>query len=155
MVSRGFNWSLTCPPHPAPQKGRQYPNPSPNLPFFQLAVLEDYADPFDAAQVAGSQAGLEKVTENDGYMEPYEAQKMMAGKVEGSVQRPLCASHPCCVNLVASVLCFLQPVAPPDPPDKANLADCCGGTQPLCRQIFTALAVCDGLSIARALTKAT
>uniref|UniRef100_A0A8B9V764 Src homology 2 domain containing F n=1 Tax=Anas zonorhyncha TaxID=75864 RepID=A0A8B9V764_9AVES len=43
-----------------------------------LAVLEDYADPFDAAQVAGSQAGLEKVTENDGYMEPYEAQKMMA-----------------------------------------------------------------------------
>ncbi|XP_010291278.1 PREDICTED: SH2 domain-containing adapter protein F-like, partial [Phaethon lepturus] len=42
-----------------------------------LAVLEDYADPFDAAQVAGSQAGLEKVTE-DGYMEPYEAQKMMA-----------------------------------------------------------------------------
>ncbi|KFQ52975.1 SH2 domain-containing adapter protein F, partial [Pelecanus crispus] len=44
----------------------------------QLAVLEDYADPFDAAQVAGSQAGLEKVMENDGYMEPYEAQKMMA-----------------------------------------------------------------------------
>uniref|UniRef100_A0A8C3BBD5 Src homology 2 domain containing F n=1 Tax=Cairina moschata TaxID=8855 RepID=A0A8C3BBD5_CAIMO len=44
----------------------------------KLAVLEDYADPFDAAQVAGSQAGLEKVTENDGYMEPYEAQKMMA-----------------------------------------------------------------------------
>uniref|UniRef100_A0A493TXU9 Src homology 2 domain containing F n=1 Tax=Anas platyrhynchos platyrhynchos TaxID=8840 RepID=A0A493TXU9_ANAPP len=56
-----------------------------------LAVLEDYADPFDAAQVAGSQAGLEKVTENDGYMEPYEAQKMMAGKVESFVQRPLCS----------------------------------------------------------------
>lgn len=28
--------------------------------------------------------------ENDGYMEPYEAQKMMAGKVEGITQRPLC-----------------------------------------------------------------
>uniref|UniRef100_A0A8B9I6U8 Src homology 2 domain containing F n=1 Tax=Anser brachyrhynchus TaxID=132585 RepID=A0A8B9I6U8_9AVES len=59
------------------------PTPPPPLnfcfpPLFQLAVLEDYADPFDAAQVAGSQAGLEKVTENDGYMEPYEAQKMMA-----------------------------------------------------------------------------
>lgn len=40
--------------------------------------------------MAGSQAGLEKVTENDGYMEPYEAQKMMAGKVESFVQRPLC-----------------------------------------------------------------
>lgn len=39
--------------------------------------------------MAGSQAGLEKVTENDGYMEPYEAQKMMAGKVESFVQRPL------------------------------------------------------------------
>ncbi|XP_075620227.1 SH2 domain-containing adapter protein F isoform X2 [Balearica regulorum gibbericeps] len=50
----------------------------PDEPPQELAVLEDYADPFDAAQVAGSQAGLEKVTENDGYMEPYEAQKMMA-----------------------------------------------------------------------------
>lgn len=67
-----------------PQKG--YSNPSPTLSLFQLPVLEDYADPFDAAQVAGSQAALEKVTENDGYMEPYEAQKMMAGKVEGSGQ---------------------------------------------------------------------
>ncbi|KAM6257311.1 SH2 domain-containing adapter protein F isoform 2-T2 [Porphyrio hochstetteri] len=50
----------------------------PDEPTQELAVLEDYADPFDAAQVAGSQVGLEKVTENDGYMEPYEAQKMMA-----------------------------------------------------------------------------
>ncbi|XP_074955809.1 SH2 domain-containing adapter protein F isoform X3 [Phalacrocorax aristotelis] len=50
----------------------------PDEPPQELAVLEDYADPFDAAQVAGSQAGLEKVMENDGYMEPYEAQKMMA-----------------------------------------------------------------------------
>ncbi|XP_055571188.1 SH2 domain-containing adapter protein F isoform X6 [Falco cherrug] len=50
----------------------------PEEPPQELAVLEDYADPFDAAQVAGSQAGLEKVAENDGYMEPYEAQKMMA-----------------------------------------------------------------------------
>uniref|UniRef100_A0A8C6Z3Z4 Src homology 2 domain containing F n=1 Tax=Nothoprocta perdicaria TaxID=30464 RepID=A0A8C6Z3Z4_NOTPE len=58
---------------------REYTNPSPILLFFQLAVLEDYADPFDATQVAGSQSGLEKVMENDGYMEPYEAQKMMRG----------------------------------------------------------------------------
>lgn len=43
-------------------------------------MLEDYADPFDATQVAGGQAAQEKVAENDGYMEPYEAQKMMAGK---------------------------------------------------------------------------
>ncbi|XP_033905034.1 SH2 domain-containing adapter protein F-like isoform X3 [Acipenser ruthenus] len=41
-------------------------------------ILEDYADPFDAKQTSGTQAAPEQVTENDGYMEPYEAQKMMA-----------------------------------------------------------------------------
>ncbi|MBN3286484.1 SHF protein, partial [Polyodon spathula] len=41
-------------------------------------ILEDYADPFDAKQTSVTQAAPEKVTENDGYMEPYEAQKMMA-----------------------------------------------------------------------------
>ncbi|XP_030622415.1 SH2 domain-containing adapter protein F [Chanos chanos] len=44
----------------------------------KLIILEDYADPFDAEQAGGTQAPAEKVTENDGYMEPYEAQKMMA-----------------------------------------------------------------------------
>ncbi|XP_057203563.1 SH2 domain-containing adapter protein F isoform X2 [Triplophysa rosa] len=44
----------------------------------QLTILEDYADPFDAAdQGGGTQTVTEKPTE-DGYMEPYEAQKMMA-----------------------------------------------------------------------------
>lgn len=44
--------------------------------------MEDYADPFDAAdQAGGTQSGVEKPVENDGYMEPYEAQKMMAGKI--------------------------------------------------------------------------
>ncbi|XP_071610610.1 SH2 domain-containing adapter protein F isoform X3 [Heliangelus exortis] len=64
-------------PPAAPSSPPAGPEP-PDEPPQELAVLEDYADPFDAAQVAGSQAGLEKVTENDGYMEPYEAQKMMA-----------------------------------------------------------------------------
>ncbi|XP_041075332.1 SH2 domain-containing adapter protein F-like isoform X2 [Polyodon spathula] len=41
-------------------------------------ILEDYADPFDAKQTSVTQVAPEKVTENDGYMEPYEAQKMMA-----------------------------------------------------------------------------
>ncbi|KAJ8247955.1 hypothetical protein GJAV_G00252520 [Gymnothorax javanicus] len=45
----------------------------------KLVILEDYADPFDADQAGGTQASSEKATENDGYMEPYEAQKMMAG----------------------------------------------------------------------------
>ncbi|KAK5601279.1 hypothetical protein CRENBAI_001766 [Crenichthys baileyi] len=45
----------------------------------ELIILEDYADPFDAEQAGGAQTTTEKVaTENDGYMEPYEAQKMMA-----------------------------------------------------------------------------
>ncbi|KAJ3594095.1 hypothetical protein NHX12_006427, partial [Muraenolepis orangiensis] len=50
-----------------------------------LIILEDYADPFDVEQAGGTQtSGVEKVTtENDGYMEPYEAQKMMAGCLPG------------------------------------------------------------------------
>ncbi|XP_063269082.1 SH2 domain-containing adapter protein F-like isoform X2 [Prinia subflava] len=66
------------PPVPAPPSSPPAGPEPPDEPPQELAVLEDYADPFDAAQVAGSQAGLEKVMENDGYMEPYEAQKMMA-----------------------------------------------------------------------------
>lgn len=50
----------------------------------QLAILEDYADPFDVQETGegsgGASGASEKVPENDGYMEPYEAQKMMAGK---------------------------------------------------------------------------
>ncbi|XP_071237992.1 SH2 domain-containing adapter protein F-like isoform X7 [Salvelinus alpinus] len=62
----------------------------------KLIILDDYADPFDAEQEGGTQATTEKVTqastENDGYMEPYEAQKMMAeirggrGPKEGSLR---------------------------------------------------------------------
>ncbi|KAM6950479.1 SH2 domain-containing adapter protein F isoform 2-T2 [Lycodopsis pacificus] len=59
-------------------------------------ILEDYADPFDAEQAGGTRTSTEKVTtENDGYMEPYEAQKMMAeirsggrGPKEGSMRQP-------------------------------------------------------------------
>uniref|UniRef100_UPI0037E725F9 SH2 domain-containing adapter protein F-like isoform X1 n=1 Tax=Semicossyphus pulcher TaxID=241346 RepID=UPI0037E725F9 len=61
----------------------------------KLIILEDYADPFDAEQAGGTQTSTEKVTtENDGYMEPYEAQKMMAeirsggrGPKDGSVRQ--------------------------------------------------------------------
>ncbi|XP_029109142.1 SH2 domain-containing adapter protein F-like isoform X2 [Scleropages formosus] len=44
----------------------------------KVIILEDYADPFDAKQGGGGHVTPEKVAENDGYMEPYEAQKMMA-----------------------------------------------------------------------------
>ncbi|KAF7211848.1 SH2 domain-containing adapter protein F isoform X5 [Nothobranchius furzeri] len=61
----------------------------------KLIILEDYADPFDAEQAGGAPTTTEKVTtENDGYMEPYEAQKMMAeirsggrGSKEGSLRQ--------------------------------------------------------------------
>ncbi|XP_026143947.1 SH2 domain-containing adapter protein F-like isoform X3 [Carassius auratus] len=58
-----------CSPPAEPEDGTQE----------KLIILEDYADPFDAAdQKGGTQTVTEKPTENDGYMEPYEAQKMMA-----------------------------------------------------------------------------
>ncbi|XP_055394045.1 SH2 domain-containing adapter protein F isoform X2 [Bubalus kerabau] len=53
----------------------------------RLAILEDYADPFDVQETGegpiGTAGAPEKVPENDGYMEPYEAQKMMA-EIRGS-----------------------------------------------------------------------
>lgn len=60
-------------------KSPSSPPPSDHDTKEKLIILEDYADPFDAEQAGGIQAKTEKVTtENDGYMEPYEAQKMMA-----------------------------------------------------------------------------
>uniref|UniRef100_A0A8B9K7L9 Src homology 2 domain containing F n=1 Tax=Astyanax mexicanus TaxID=7994 RepID=A0A8B9K7L9_ASTMX len=45
----------------------------------KVIILEDYADPFDVADQVGAAPSVpEKPVENDGYMEPYEAQKMMA-----------------------------------------------------------------------------
>lgn len=46
----------------------------------QLIILEDYADPFDA-QKTREQREAERVGENDGYMEPYDAQQMITGKI--------------------------------------------------------------------------
>ncbi|XP_037546777.1 SH2 domain-containing adapter protein F [Nematolebias whitei] len=71
------------------------PTPSEHENKEKLIILEDYADPFDAEQAGGAQTTTEKVTtENDGYMEPYEAQKMMAeirsggrGPKDGSVKQ--------------------------------------------------------------------
>ncbi|XP_047186134.1 SH2 domain-containing adapter protein E-like isoform X2 [Scophthalmus maximus] len=42
----------------------------------QVIILEDYADPFDA-QKTREQREAERVGENDGYMEPYDAQQMI------------------------------------------------------------------------------
>lgn len=45
-----------------------------------MIILEDYADPFDA-QKTREQREAERVGENDGYMEPYDAQQMITGKI--------------------------------------------------------------------------
>ncbi|KAF6352397.1 Src homology 2 domain containing F [Rhinolophus ferrumequinum] len=71
------------PPAPPPEERISGPPASSD----RLAILEDYADPFDVQETgegpAGASGAQEKVPENDGYMEPYEAQKMMA-EIRGS-----------------------------------------------------------------------
>ncbi|XP_063172939.1 SH2 domain-containing adapter protein E [Candoia aspera] len=59
------------------------PNPSSVLPAETekpkqetVIILEDYADPYDAKQTKG-QRDAERLEENDGYMEPYDAQQMI------------------------------------------------------------------------------
>lgn len=49
--------------------------------FIQVIILEDYADPFDA-QKTREQREAERAGENDGYMEPYDAQQMITGKTD-------------------------------------------------------------------------
>ncbi|XP_048828924.1 SH2 domain-containing adapter protein F-like isoform X4 [Brienomyrus brachyistius] len=72
-----------CPPNagvssPPSVRSPTSPPAEPDSRQEKVVILEDYADPFDAKQGGGGQSSPEKVTENDGYMEPYEAQKMMA-----------------------------------------------------------------------------
>ncbi|XP_067601793.1 SH2 domain-containing adapter protein F isoform X3 [Pseudorca crassidens] len=71
------------PPAPPPEERISGPPASSD----RLAILEDYADPFDVQETGegpiGASGAPEKVPENDGYMEPYEAQKMMA-EIRGS-----------------------------------------------------------------------
>lgn len=49
--------------------------------FVQVIILEDYADPFDARKTR-EQREAERAGENDGYMEPYDAQQMITGKTD-------------------------------------------------------------------------
>lgn len=48
------------------------------FPSKQLIILEDYADPFDAEKTR-EQREAEREGENDGYMEPYDAQLIITG----------------------------------------------------------------------------
>lgn len=65
----------------------------------QVIILEDYADPFDA-QKTREQREAERVGENDGYMEPYDAQQMITGKAWiTALLLPSCP-HLCCLSAV-------------------------------------------------------
>ncbi|XP_074979171.1 SH2 domain-containing adapter protein E isoform X2 [Caretta caretta] len=48
-----------------------------------VVILEDYADPYDAKRTKG-QREAERLEENDGYMEPYDAQQMITVQFEGA-----------------------------------------------------------------------
>ncbi|XP_044304765.1 SH2 domain-containing adapter protein E [Varanus komodoensis] len=59
-------------PNPSP-----LPAPEPEKPKQEtVIILEDYADPYDAKRTKG-QRDAERLGENDGYMEPYDAQQMI------------------------------------------------------------------------------
>ncbi|XP_071583454.1 SH2 domain-containing adapter protein E isoform X2 [Heliangelus exortis] len=70
------------------KNGKGYPSPPPASPAAPeedkgktlkaetVIILEDYADPYDAKRTKG-QREAERLGENDGYMEPYDAQQMI------------------------------------------------------------------------------
>lgn len=83
--------------------------------FTQVIILEDYADPFDA-QRTREQREAERVGENDGYMEPYDAQQMITGKTREPANFPsslhrASGSHLQCVRSEAE----LPPPPSPSP----------------------------------------
>ncbi|XP_038660294.1 SH2 domain-containing adapter protein B-like isoform X5 [Scyliorhinus canicula] len=58
-----------------------------------VAIRDDYSDPFDARNELKNKITRKREVENNGYMEPYEAQKMMAAQFNGIEKRqssPLC-----------------------------------------------------------------
>uniref|UniRef100_A0A8C5DGI2 SH2 domain-containing adapter protein E n=1 Tax=Gouania willdenowi TaxID=441366 RepID=A0A8C5DGI2_GOUWI len=66
---KGPNFSSCSPVGPEPEKPASSKTET-------VIILEDYADPFDA-QTTREQRDAERVGENDGYMEPYDAQQMI------------------------------------------------------------------------------
>uniref|UniRef100_A0A8D2KVF4 Src homology 2 domain containing F n=1 Tax=Varanus komodoensis TaxID=61221 RepID=A0A8D2KVF4_VARKO len=62
---------------------------------FQLMVLDDYADPFDTTQEASGQTGELEREKSEGYIEPYEAQRLLAEiQKKGSKEGPPPAATP-------------------------------------------------------------
>ncbi|XP_029141361.1 SH2 domain-containing adapter protein F [Protobothrops mucrosquamatus] len=53
-----------------------------------MTILQDYSDPFDTREETHSQVQEEQRDKNEGYMEPFEAQKVLAVEMEGIKDLP-------------------------------------------------------------------
>ncbi|NXB42277.1 SHE protein, partial [Leucopsar rothschildi] len=84
----------------------------------QVIILEDYADPYDAKRTKG-QRDAERLGENDGYMEPYDAQQMITEIRRRGSKDPL----------VKAILLLDGPGEPGDGGAKLDLAKRPGGKE--------------------------
>uniref|UniRef100_A0ABM5EWW9 SH2 domain-containing adapter protein F isoform X1 n=1 Tax=Pogona vitticeps TaxID=103695 RepID=A0ABM5EWW9_9SAUR len=66
----------------------------PPGPQEKMLVLEDYADPFDTRQKGSSPTGEPERMNSEGYMEPYEAQKLLAEIQKKDSQEELASPKP-------------------------------------------------------------
>ncbi|NWV73681.1 SHE protein, partial [Dasyornis broadbenti] len=84
----------------------------------QVIILEDYADPYDAKRTKG-QRDAERLGENDGYMEPYDAQQMITEIRRRGSKDPL----------VKAILLLDGPGEPGEGGAKLDLAKRLGGKE--------------------------
>ncbi|NXA72256.1 SHE protein, partial [Thryothorus ludovicianus] len=84
----------------------------------QVIILEDYADPYDAKRTKG-QRDAERLGENDGYMEPYDAQQMITEIRRRGSKDPL----------VKAILLLDSPGEPGEGGAKLDLAKRLGGKE--------------------------
>ncbi|KAJ7307321.1 hypothetical protein JRQ81_009329 [Phrynocephalus forsythii] len=86
------------------KNGKTYPGAAPNpTPTPEpekvvrpetVIILEDYADPYDAKRTK-DQREAERLGENDGYMEPYDAQQMITVRGRQTEKKQLCQGIYC------------------------------------------------------------
>ncbi|KAM7029163.1 SH2 domain-containing adapter protein E isoform 2-T2 [Acridotheres tristis] len=98
---------------PAPEQDKGKPPKTETV-----IILEDYADPYDAKRTKG-QRDAERLGENDGYMEPYDAQQMITEIRRRGSKDPL----------VKAILLLDGPGEPGDGGAKLDLAKRPGGKE--------------------------
>ncbi|XP_058012214.1 SH2 domain-containing adapter protein F isoform X1 [Ahaetulla prasina] len=74
---------------PSPGMGDP-PDPKEN----KMTILQDYSDPFDTRQETHSQMQEQQRDSNEGYMEPFEAQKLLAEVQKNGSKEELAAQKP-------------------------------------------------------------